>query len=215
MDVVLHYHNSRNDAERLCAELNTQREDSAHSIAGDLSAPSTPESLIRQALEWHPRLKVLVNNAAVFYPTPMDELNVADWDNTMAVNLRAPLLLCTAFAARVQPPASIINIADIHGQNPLPRHAAYSASQAALIMLTRSLAVELAPGCRVNAIAPGAISWPERGVTDTEKQQILEKVVLRRLGSCEDIAKAVEYLVGADYVVGQTLVVDGGRSLFA
>ena len=142
----------------------------------------------------------------------MKNAGVEDWQKLMDTNLRAPFFLSQAFSEELKnSKGNIINLVDIYADRPLAQHSIYSASKAGLVMLTKSMALELAPEVRVNAIAPGAILWPENGQENKEK--IIEKVALKRQGREKDIVDAALYLNKADYVTGQIIQVDGGRSL--
>ena len=160
-------------------------------------------------------LHLLINNASSFYPTPFGQMTAAQWDDLFGTNLRAPLFLAQAAAPALRRcRGSIVNIVDIHGQRPLRDYAIYCTAKAGLIMLTRALARELAPEVRVNAIAPGTILWPERGMEESLKQRITAQTPLRRQGSPEEIVRAVLFFSAeAPYVTGQILAVDGGRSI--
>ena len=172
------------------------------------------DSLVEATIARHGHLDILVNNASTFYPTPVGEITEAQWDDLMGTNLKAPLFLSQAAAPHLKAREGLIlNIADIHGIRPLRHHTVYSPAKAGLIMLTQALARELAPHVRVNAIAPGPVEFPEKGLTDAMKQAIIEKTLLKRRGSPEDIARAALYFASeAPYVTGQVLAVDGGRS---
>ena len=216
MDVIIHYRQSATAAHALAQSLNTQRPGSAHAIEADLSSNSSCQALIDRAWTINKRIDVLVNNAAVFYPTPFMELDDTAWDEVMNVNLRAPLFLSRAAAAYLtQVSGCIINLADIHAERPLKNHTLYSISKAGLIMLTKSLAKEMGPAVRVNAVSPGAILWPENLGEETRKK-ILARTTLKRAGMVEDISRAVRYLAeDANYTTGQVLVIDGGRTLYS
>ncbi len=212
MDVVIHCHRSMAEAEALAAQLNRVRTGSARVISQDLRQTEGPEKLIAQLQD----LDVLVNNASTFYATPLTGATVAQWDELLGTNLRAPFFLCRAAAPLLrQRHGCIVNISDIHAQRPLRGHAIYSISKAALDMLTKALAKELAPEVRVNAVAPGAVLWPEQ--MDAElKQRIVSHTMLKRPGAPEDIAATVRFLVlDAPYITGQILAVDGGRTLYS
>jgi pteridine reductase len=212
--IVLHYHHSVEAAQALAAELNAARPTSVTPLGGDLLDLKVLESLVEATHARHGHLDVLVNNASTFYPTPVGEITAAHWDDLMGTNLRAPLFLSQAAAPMLRERNGLIlNIADIHGLRPLRYHTVYSPAKAGLIMLTQSLARELAPQVRVNAIAPGPVEFPESGLTDEMKQAIVDKTLLKRRGSPEDIARAALFFVNdAPYVTGQVLAVDGGRS---
>ncbi len=164
---------------------------------------------------WGGRLDGLVNNASTFYPTPIGTVSEEQWDDLVGSNFKAPLFLSQAAVPHLQESGgSIVNIVDIHSQRPLRNHPLYGPAKAALAMLTRSLAKDLAPDVRVNGVSPGAILWPEDGMTDTVQQTILRQVPLERPGEPEDIAGCVLFLMSdADYITGQIIAVDGGRSI--
>jgi pteridine reductase len=212
--VVIHYHRSAEQAQALAAELNSARPSSVTPLGGDLLDLRVLDSLVEATLARHGHLDILVNNASTFYPTPVGEITEAQWDDLMGTNLKAPLFLSQAAAPHLKAREGLIlNIADIHGIRPLRHHTVYSPAKAGLIMLTQALARELAPHVRVNAIAPGPVEFPEKGLTDAMKQAIIEKTLLKRRGSPEDIARAALYFASeAPYVTGQVLAVDGGRS---
>ena len=166
-------------------------------------------------MAWAGGLDVLVNNASTFYPTPMGTITELQWDELFASNLRAPLFLSQcAMPYLRESQGVIINLVDIHARRPLRDHAVYGSAKSGLEMLSRSLAKDLAPEIRVNGIAPGAILWPEHGMTEAVKNTILQQIPLGRPGEPRDIAECVLYLVsGARYITGQVIAIDGGRSL--
>jgi pteridine reductase len=212
---VVHYHSSAADAERLTAELNSARRDSAITLPGDLMDLDALPGLVDATLQRFGRLDVLVNNASTFYATPVGSITPAQWDDLVGTNLRAPLFLSQAAAPALRSARGlIINMADIHGERPLREHPVYCAAKAGLAMLTRSLARELGPEVRVNGIAPGPMLWPERGLPEAQKAEIIDKTALKRMGTPEDVARTALYLAAdAPYVTGQIIVVDGGRCL--
>lgn len=216
LDVIIHYHTSGAAAQVLVRELNAQRPCSAHALGADLAGSASCATLIEQACAINQRLDVLVNNAAVFKPTPVGGMAESAWEEIMNVNLRAPLFLSLAAAGELaRTSGCIINIADIHAERPLRNYTLYSISKAGLITLTKSLARELGPAVRVNAVSPGAIEWPET-MGDAMRRMILDRTVMQRKGDVTDISRAVRYLVNdAGYTTGQVLVVDGGRTLFS
>lgn len=213
--VGIHFRHSANDAQRLRDELNEQRADSAGIFAADLLQPDAPDSLVSAFVAWSGSLDVLVNNASSFYPTPIGSITEEQWNDLVGSNLKAPLFLSQAAAAHLRKDGgAIINIVDIHARRPLRDHVVYGPAKAGLEMLTRSLAKDLAPEVRVNGIAPGAILWPESGMSDEAQASILEQIPLARPGTPGDIADCVLYLVrDATYITGQIIAVDGGRSL--
>jgi len=214
MNIVIHYLNSCRPAETLAAELNTARPDSAWILAADLGDSAALPQLIADATACTGRLDVLVNNASAFYATPLDEIDDARWNEMMEVNVRAPLFLARHAADELRRrQGCIVNLADIYGERPLHNYALYSISKAGLAMLTRSLAKDLAPEIRVNAVSPGAVMWPD-GMDETAKERIIDATLLKRRGKADDIARAVLFLIrDANYMTGQVLTVDGGRLL--
>lgn len=213
--LVVHYHQSRTSADALVAELEARRQGSALAVRANLHEVERLSELVGAAVARFGRLDVLVNNASTFYPTPVGTITVAQFDDLVGTNLRAPLFLSQAAApALAASRGLIINMVDIHGRRPLRAHPVYSAAKAGLVMLTRSLARELGPEVRVNGIAPGPVMWPERDLEDSLKAEIISKTALKRSGSPEDIARAAHFFaVDAPYVTGQVIAVDGGRSL--
>lgn len=214
-DCVVHYHHSAEHAHALQLELNAIREDSIELIQANLLDPDQYQPLVNKAREFKGRLDCLVNNASTFYPTPVGDITMQDWDDLVGSNLKAPLFLGQAAAAALRESGGcIVNIADIHAQRPLKEHTVYSIAKAGVIMLTRSLARELGPEVRVNAVAPGAILWPENDMDELTKQRIVSRVALKRQGEPSDIATTILFLVrDAPYITGQVIAVDGGRSL--
>jgi len=214
-NVAIHCHRSLEEAERLSAELNAVRPASAQVFGADLRDAAQPARLVAQACERFGGLNLLINNASSFYPTPLGSITLAQWQDLMGTNLQAPLFLAQAAALPLKASrGAIINIVDIHGLRPLRDHTVYSAAKAGLIMLTRALARELAPEVRVNAVAPGAVLWPEAGMDEERKEKILEQTPLHRPGSPADIARAVLFFAAdSPFVTGQILAVDGGRSV--
>jgi len=214
--VVLHYRGSERDATLLEAELEASRAGSARRVAQDLLAPGAAEALVSAALEAFGRLDVLVNNASIFYPKKIGRVELRHWEELVGSNLRAPLFLAQAAAPHLRAArGAIVNITDIHADRPLKGFPVYSVAKAGLAALTRSLALELAPEVRVNAVAPGAIAWPEdEKFENAERRRIVATTPLGRIGDPSDVAQAVHFLVSAPFVTGQTIAVDGGRSIF-
>lgn len=212
-NLILHYRDSKAEAELLMQELNQVRSKSAVAIAADLDNPEEIASLASSTAKAFNRLDLLVNNASMFYPTPIQQATQADWDKLFNSNLRGPYFLIQSLVDLLkQSSGCIINIADIYADHPLMNHSIYCMAKAGNQMMTKALALELAPHIRVNGIAPGAIIWPENPSTDTNK--LLEKIPMQQKGEPEDIAKLVLYLArDAGYITGQIIKVDGGRSL--
>ena len=217
-NVVLHCHRSRAEAERLNADLNTQRGASCTIVQADLLDLANLPALVEEAVEAFGRLDALVNNASSFYPTPFGSVGEDEWNDLMGSNLRAPLFLSQAAAPRLRETrGSIVNLVDIHAERPLKDFVVYSIAKAGLAGLTRALALELGPEVRVNGVAPGAILWPDgdEHFAPSEKGRIIEQTPMKRIGSPEDVAGAVKYLLfDAPFVSGQILAVDGGRGIY-
>ena len=215
-NLMLHYRASKGEARLLQAELNGARADSVALIQADLLDLKALPSLVEQTVQRFGRLDALVNNASSFYASPIGEITSAIWDDLMGTNLRAPLFLAQAAApALKKAQGTIVNIADIHAERPLKSYVVYSVAKSGLVALTRSLARELAPEVRVNAIAPGPILWPDDDAFDeVSRQRIISHTLLKREGTPDDIAKAVHFLLAdATYVTGETINVDGGRHI--
>ncbi|MCC6172874.1 MAG: pteridine reductase [Gammaproteobacteria bacterium] len=214
--VVVHYNRSAPQAESLAAELEALRAGSAITARADLLEVARLGDLVEAATRAFGRLDILVNNASTFYPTPVGEITEAHWNDLLGSNLKAPLFLSQAATTALRLSRGLIlNIVDIHGMRPLRRYPVYGIAKAGLIMLTRSLARELGPHIRVNAIAPGPVMWPADGAADLELQKkIVERTLLKRSGSAQDVARtALFFAADAPYVTGQVLAVDGGRSV--
>jgi pteridine reductase len=214
-NVVLHYRTSADDVMALEQELNAARAASARRVECDLLEVARLPALVKAASNTFGSLDLLVNNASTFYPTPVGDITTVDWDDLIGTNLKAPLFLAQAAAPLLKETHGlIVNLADIHGIRPLRRYPVYSIAKAGLIMLTHSLARELGPAIRVNAIAPGPILWPEGGINTALEKEIIDRTALKRIGSPEDVARAcVFFATEAPYVTGQVLAVDGGRSI--
>jgi pteridine reductase len=214
-DLALHCHASRAECEALAAELEGARPGSTLVLQADLAGFDRLPELVASTVGRFGRLDALVNNASAFFPTPLGEATPAQWDALFAANARAPFFLSQAAAPHLRATrGAIVNLADIHGERPLRDHAVYGMSKAALLYLTRALALELAPEVRVNAISPGAILWPDAGKAEEAKAAVLARTPLGRTGTPEEVAEAVRWLLAdATYATGQVLHLDGGRML--
>jgi NAD(P)-dependent dehydrogenase (short-subunit alcohol dehydrogenase family) len=181
-----------------------------HWVSGDLADPDTPQELVTQTVEGLGRLDVLVNNAGVSTAAPALELTRDDFDTTFAVDVRAPFLLTQAAARAMADGGVVVNITSIHETQPRPGFAVYAAAKAALGMLTRSFALELAPRIRVVAVAPGAIAT-ER---NEEAEQLASEIPLARPGQPSEVAALVAWLCSdeASYVTGVSYLIDGGAA---
>lgn len=214
-NLVLHYRSSKAAAEVIAQQLNRQRAQSVVLVQGDLHDTRRIPQVVDEAAAAWGRLDVLINNASTFYPTPIGSVTEEQWRDLLGANLRAPFFMSQAAAPFLRTTQGcIVNIADIHAERPLKNYPVYSIAKAGLVMLTKALAGELGPQVRVNAVAPGAILWPEHGLDEAAKQRIVSRTFLKRQGDPDDIAQAVLFLIrDAGYMTGQVLTVDGGRSL--
>ena len=210
MRVAVHYHASDKGA-RETARLIEEAGGTPWIVAADLTSADAPEKLIGAVLAELGSLDVLVNSSAVMERTPVGEVTAAKWDAMMALNLRAPFLLAQAAAAPLaRARGAIVNIADLAAFETWPAYIPHGISKAGVVYMTRALARTLAPNVRVNAVAPGAVLLPE-GWTKEDAAKLEESTPLARLGSPSDVVEAVLYLLRADYVTGEILIVDGGR----
>ncbi len=214
-NVIVHYHGSGSVAAQLVAELNDLRPHSASTVQADLGDIQSIEDMASEVGLGTQELDLLVNNASRFFPTQIGATTRQQWDELMGSNLVGPYFLTQALLPQLSAAnGSVVNIVDVHAARPMPGHAVYSMAKAGLQMMTLALARDLGPRIRVNAVAPGAILWPENEMSGVEQEKILAKTVMGKAGSPEDIASAVVYLgLDAAYVTGQVLAVDGGRSL--
>lgn len=216
--VIIHCHHSISDAGKLAQQLNRDRPNSAQVIQADLNNIAKVSELAEQALACWGQIDLLINNASSFYPTPLQESTEAQWDDLINSNLKAAYFLSAKLADTLsQQKGSIINLVDIHAQRALPGYPIYSIAKAGLQMMTISLAKELAPQVRVNGVAPGPILWPEQqaAISPEEQTAILDKTLLKRAGAPEDIAETVLFLARQNFITGQIIAVDGGKSLFS
>jgi pteridine reductase len=215
LNVVVHFRGSADAADELIGRLNETRADSVRGVQADLADATAPRTILKAALDSFGRLDVLINNASAFYPTPVGEATDAHWDELFASNVRAPFFLSQASAPHLaRRGGAIVNLVDIHALVPMQRHAVYCQAKSALVMQTRALAKDLAPDIRVNAVAPGAILWPENEGSPEAASAILDRIPLGHQGRPEDIAGAVTFLaLDAPYITGQLLSVAGGRML--
>lgn len=214
-DLALHCRSSRAELDALTAELDRTRPRSTLTLQAELAEVERLPALVDAAIERFGRLDGLVNNASSFRPTPLGTITPAQWDELFAANARAPLFLAQAAAPHLTARrGAIVNLIDIHAERPLARHSVYGMAKAALAMATRALALELAPAVRVNGIAPGAVLWPEAGKPEAERQALIARTPLQRLGTPEDVAATALWLLrDAAFVTGEIIRVDGGRSL--
>ncbi|NDV89939.1 pteridine reductase [Alteromonas sp. 345S023] len=213
-NLIIHYGQSEALATSQVTRFNHLRANSAVAISANLTDIEDVHRLAKQSIKEWGQIDVLINNASSFYPTPFGHIQQEDWTSLVGSNVQGPLFLSQALADTLKKQQGcIINMVDMHIDRPLPKHSVYSLAKGALATLTKSLAIEMAPDVRVNGIAPGAILWPERPLSEQDKLTMLDSIPMGTLGSCEDITHAMEYLLGASYVTGQILYVDGGRGL--
>jgi pteridine reductase len=214
-NILIHYRSSAAAAIALADQFNQVRPHSAAIHAAHLSNAEAPEKLVAATLLEYGRLDILINNASSFYPTPVGQITLPQWDDLMGSNLKAPLFLSQAAAPSLAKQRGlIINMIDIHALRPLKAHPVYSTAKAGLAMLTRALARELGPDVRVNGIAPGPVLWPEGDMDEGLKREIIDKTALKRHGTPQDIARTALFLAkDAPYITGQIIAVDGGRSI--
>ena len=213
-NIVLHYNQSEQQASELAKQMNAARADSVKLVQGSFNTIEEIEQIAKQAIHAFGKLDGLINNASSFYPTTIGTITEHDWTNLVGSNMQAPLFLAQYCNATLQKNNGvIINMVDIHAAKPLSNHTLYCMAKSALVMMTQSLAQELAPKVRVNGVAPGAILWPETTISEEDKEQILKLVPLQKLGAMQDIAQAIDYLLNAQYLTGQIITVDGGRSI--
>lgn len=215
--LMVHYNQSHAEARALQAELNLQRPNSVAIIQADLLNTAVAPSLINETIQHFGRLDVLINNASSYYATEIGQINEENWLDLMGSNLKAPAFLAQAAAAELRKQmGTIVNITDMHIERPKKGYIVYSVAKAGLVTLTKSLALELSPEVRVNAVAPGPVQWPENNPQFDEvyRQRVISQTLLKRIGNPADIAKAVKFLIyDAPYITGHVLAVDGGRSL--
>lgn len=216
-NLMVHYRSSQNDAQMLRQTLEQTRPDSVALIQADLLDIDRLPDLIEETVRRFGKLDALVNNASSFFPTPIGQLTEQAWVDLMGSNLKAPLFLSQAAVPYLgKRHGCIVNIVDIHVEQPLKNYVIYNAAKGGLAALTRSLALELAPSIRVNGVSPGPILWPEHEewIDKSLRKEIIDRTLLKRMGEPEDIAKAVHFLIAdAPFVTGQIIAVDGGRSI--
>lgn len=215
--VMIHYNTSQQEAQALQAELNAIRPNSAAIIQADLLNIDLIPTLIEKTIASFGRLDVLINNASSYYPTQLGQINEQNWHDLVGSNLKAPMFLAQTAAEELRKNhGCLVNITDMHIERPKKGYIVYSVAKAGLVTLTKSLAHELSPEVRVNAVAPGPVQWPENNPQFDEdyKNRVINQTLLKRIGDPTDIAKAVKFLVyDAPFITGHILAVDGGRSL--
>ena len=214
-NIIIHYNSSKNDAQVLADEINGNNPDSAITVQGNLDVKEDVEKVINEVRDAFPTIDLLINNASTFYPTPIEDISEEHWDKLVGSNLKGPLFLIKGLKDKLkESKGSIINITDTNLSKGVANYSIYSAAKAGLESITKGLARELAPHIKVNAIAPGAMLEPP-DVTWTEQQnnKVISSIPLNRMGSEKDISEAVKFLAKSNYITGQIIKVDGGRSL--
>ena len=214
-NIIIHYNSSEEDALNLSKEINNTNKNSAITIQGNLDVEEDVNRIIKEVLNAFPSVDLLINNASTFYPTPIDDISEEHWKKLVGSNLKGPLFLIQGLKQKLkESKGSIINITDTNLSKGVANYSIYSAAKAGLESITKGLARELAPEIKVNAIAPGAmLEPPDVTWTEEQKSKVIESIPLKRMGSEKDIAEAVKFLAQSQYITGQIIKVDGGRSL--
>jgi pteridine reductase len=214
-NIIIHYNSSKNDAQVLADEINGTNSDSAITVQGNLDVKEDVEKVINEVRDAFPTIDLLINNASTFYPTPIEDISEEHWDKLVGSNLKGPLFLIKGLKDKLkESKGSIINITDTNLSKGVANYSIYSAAKAGLESITKGLARELAPDIKVNAIAPGAmLEPPDVTWTEEQKSKVISSIPLNRMGSEKDISEAVKFLAKSNYITGQIIKVDGGRSL--
>lgn len=213
-DLAIHYNHSRIEAEKVQSKISQRSNCRCELLQGKLDQPDTPQQLVAQCIEKFGRLDQLVNNASIFFPTPVDEADETQLNQFMQINCFAPKQLALqAFPFLQKANGSIVNLIDIYAEAGLTEHSLYVASKSSLKALTQEMAIEFAPIVRVNGVSPGAILWPEHDNEESDSQKaILDATATKSLGTPESIAATVIFLaLSANYITGNVIKVDGGR----
>lgn len=212
-DVAVHCHRSRGPAEEVAAACRALGRE-AFVAAADLATEAGCASLVEAVSARWDDLDLLVNNASLFEPAPFESITDADWARMLAVNLRAPFLLSRGLlpALRAGAGGVVVHLCDIGADRPVSGYTHYSVSKAGLVMLVKSMAVELAPAVRTVGISPGQVAWPD-DYDDDRRERIRRRIPLQRVGAPEDVARLVRFLaLEGTYVNGEVIAVDGGLS---
>ena len=214
-NIIIHYNSSKKDADELADQINKDNPNSAKTVQGNLDIKEDIQKILSEVSDAFPSVDLLVNNASTFYPTPIDEISEDHWEKLVGSNLKGPLFLIQGLKEKLKESnGSIINITDTNLTKGVANYSIYSAAKAGLEAITKGLARELAPEIKVNAIAPGAmLQPPDVTWTEEQKNKVVESIPLKRMGSEKDIANTVKFLAHSEYITGQTIKVDGGRSL--
>jgi len=214
-NIIIHYNSSKSDAQVLADEINGTNPDSAMTVQGNLDVKEDVEKVINEVRDAFPTIDLLINNASTFYPTPIEDISEEHWDKLVGSNLKGPLFLIKGLKDKLkESKGSVINITDTNLSKGVANYSIYSAAKAGLESITKGLARELAPDIKVNAIAPGAmLEPPDVTWTEEQKSKVISSIPLNRMGSEKDISEAVKFLAKSNYITGQIIKVDGGRSL--
>ena len=214
-NIIIHYNSSKSDANNLADQINKDNPNSAKTVQGNLDVKEDVQKILNEVNDAFPSIDLLINNASTFYPTPIDAISEDHWEKLIGSNLKGPLFLIQGLKEKLKKSnGSIINITDTNLTKGVANYSIYSAAKAGLEAITKGLARELAPEIKVNAIAPGAmLEPPDVTWTEEQKNKVIETIPLKRMGSEKDIANAVKFLANSEYITGQTIKVDGGRSL--
>ena len=214
-NIIIHYNSSKEEADNLANQINKDNPNSAKTVQGNLDVKEDVQKILNEVNDAFPSIDLLINNASTFYPTPIDEISEDHWDKLIGSNLKGPLFLIQGLKEKLKRSnGSIINITDTNLTKGVANYSIYSAAKAGLEAVTKGLARELAPEIKVNAIAPGAmLEPPDVTWTEEQKNKVIESIPLKRMGSEKDIANAVKFLAHSEYITGQIIKVDGGRSL--
>jgi pteridine reductase len=211
--VAVHFNASRAGADETVARI-TSAGGGAQAFGADLADASEATKLVETVAREMGRLDVLVNSAGIMERHPIGTVTPEAWDRTFAVNLRAPFFMSQAAVPHMKGGGVIVNIADLAAFEAWTGFIPHGVSKAGVVALTRGLAHALGPAIRVNAVAPGAVLLPEH-FDQAQGEHLRQTTPLKRLGSPDDVVQAVLYLIDADYVTGETLIVDGGRHVRA
>jgi len=213
--VIIHFRKAKQEAESTAQKVSDITGEKPLILQGDISHAAVWQQMRDEILNAYGRIDVLINNAADFYKTPFPAITEEQWDHLMAVNLKSVFLGCQIFGERMlqQKSGKIINIADVAGYTVWPDYLPYCVSKAGVIALTKGLAKAMAPHVLVNAIAPGTVLLAEDH-DPAEERRLIERTPLKRIGTPTDIAKTAAFLIeNGDFLTGQVIRVDGGRSL--
>lgn len=213
-NVYCHYNTSQQEAQSLGVQAEKYK-GTLHLIQGDLGSLNFAHNLIDQVYQEAGRLDVLINNAAIFFKTPLGEVTEDEWERLFHLNLKIPFF-CAQKAGiymKKQGAGKIINIGDPSGLSPWPSFIPYGLTKSGIISMTKGLAKALAPEVMVNCVNPGPVMFPDH-YSDEDRERALKKTLLKKEGSADDIARTVRFILdGSDYITGAIFNVDGGRSI--